>query len=590
MSNSSILTHHTKLKSVSGSRRCEVCDGDHKCSYGADGVIMCGRRRGDQPGFICFGAAPNDPQWEIYRREGDTRRGEHAPRYQPACHRPSTPPAPATDWHKLTTLHDYYARQVPADCLDRVAELAAGLGVAVESLEALRIGWSDEEQCWTCPELDAAGKIVGITRRWRDGTKKAMAGGHRGLCYPADLGERIAAAGLVLIVEGASDTAAGLTLGIPTVGRPSATGGAEMLADLLAAINCRVIILGENDRKETGDWPGRDGAQRVAVDLGQRLGRDVAVVMPPDGVKDLRAWLSRPDARREVLALIDPKPEPYPERDPASERRPMHLRCQRRVRVPFLGKTKTIPCGCWKCVGACDEMLRAKNMAHLDQLLQPHDTLYVMEIPNDNATAIDRQTARAVAAANKASKADFEDEAKRLGAEAASLDARGQRQAAEALRERAALLTAAALRPVHGYVKIRPYADGSRYMITSVFVAGALLVSRDQAAELAAELLNRCGVESGRGPVNYSRSWKLPPRPKGPDEVTGIPLPREVPDSVITAAYQAEGRFLGFAKGTWEWEVIGHSLEARRRDAREVSRRVYDRVQHFVTGNPVRRE
>jgi hypothetical protein len=47
------------------------------------------------------------------------------------------------------------------------------------------------------------------------------------------------------------------------------------------------VVLGENDRKPDGRWPGREGAERVAARL--RAGGVPALVrLPPPGAKDLR--------------------------------------------------------------------------------------------------------------------------------------------------------------------------------------------------------------------------------------------------------------------------------------------------------------
>src|SRR4051812_8815636 len=58
-------------RAVSKARPCEVCGGDHKCSYTEDGLIFCGRCTGPQPGFINLGPARGGGPWNLYRREGD---------------------------------------------------------------------------------------------------------------------------------------------------------------------------------------------------------------------------------------------------------------------------------------------------------------------------------------------------------------------------------------------------------------------------------------------------------------------------------------------------------------------------------------
>jgi hypothetical protein len=73
------------------------------------------------------------------------------------------------------------------------------------------------------------------------------------------------------------------------VGRPSNASGAEDLAKLLHDHD--VLIVGENDAKPDGRWPGRDGAVRVAQELAKRWGRPIRWTLPPEDAKDARAWL-----------------------------------------------------------------------------------------------------------------------------------------------------------------------------------------------------------------------------------------------------------------------------------------------------------
>lgn len=67
-----------------------------------------------------------------------------------------------------------------------VADLAEQLGVSAASLAALGIGWLPGEACWTFPERDAEGKIIGLVRRFKNGKKISVEGGKRGLTYALD--------------------------------------------------------------------------------------------------------------------------------------------------------------------------------------------------------------------------------------------------------------------------------------------------------------------------------------------------------------------------------------------------------------------
>jgi len=133
---------------------------------------------------------------------------------------------------------------------------------------------------------------VGISTRALDGGKRFLKGGNRGLYLPVGWEER---EGPVLIVEGVSDTAALTEMGLSGIGRPSCTGGADYLADLLAGFpdDRKIIVIGEIDPKSSGKWPGKDGAIKLAQELSKRMGRNVNWSLPPNGAKDTRAWLKQ---------------------------------------------------------------------------------------------------------------------------------------------------------------------------------------------------------------------------------------------------------------------------------------------------------
>lgn len=98
-----------------------------------------------------------------------------------------------------------------------------------------------------------------------------------------------------------------LTMGLNVVGRPSNSGGATQLAELLEYIphSRSIIVMGENDQKPTGQWPGKEGAISIAKQLSDRLQREIHWALPPDHAKDIRDWRSKvqalPTKRQQVL-------------------------------------------------------------------------------------------------------------------------------------------------------------------------------------------------------------------------------------------------------------------------------------------------
>lgn len=172
-----------------------------------------------------------------------------------------------------------------------LTDIAQELGVEASTLRSLGV-ICDAHGKLTYPEFDGSGCVCGIATRERTGEKRMVTGSHRGIYISTALREL---SGPIYCCEGLSDTAALLTMGLAAVGRPSATGGNTYLADFLRTFPAdrRIIVLGEMDAKSDGRWPGKEGAETIAQQLSDLLHREVAVALPPDGAKDVRAWLQR---------------------------------------------------------------------------------------------------------------------------------------------------------------------------------------------------------------------------------------------------------------------------------------------------------
>lgn len=261
----------TKRKPVSKASPCPICGGNHKCSIGDDASIFCGRTHEDTPGFKRCGKT-SCGLWSIFRSFDDPalrHRGEQEPAVDLSF-------LDAKPWASIFAQHE------AAMTAERQGELAAALKLPDWAI--VGVGWAGD--CWTMPERDAGCRIVGINRRFRDGSKRVMPGGKRGLTI-LDAWDR---GGPVYLVEGASDVLVMRAMGLSVVGRPSCTGGVDHLVSLLRGMDRRMIVVGENDAKPDGSWPGKDGAIATAAKLSAALGRTVEVTLPGDGSKDARAW------------------------------------------------------------------------------------------------------------------------------------------------------------------------------------------------------------------------------------------------------------------------------------------------------------
>lgn len=283
----------TNWQSVSKREPCPACGGVDRCARQGE-LLHCFRSKNAPAEMRFVRNSVSDSRGAIF---APWRRSE-----------PTSGPRPhptAGEVLDLANEHERFRGQLSTQHRD---ELAQALGVTPESLELLEVGWATSEDlrrlgasgagwssdrpdgAFSFPEFDGARTLVGFSLRALDGRKGSPAskvGTRRGLIVPDD-GDAIP--GPVLIVEGASDVAAALSLGLRAVGRPNNGGGAKDLAELLAGER-EVVVVAENDRKANGSWPGRDGAMHVACKLATAWGRAVPWRLPPADSKDLRAWL-----------------------------------------------------------------------------------------------------------------------------------------------------------------------------------------------------------------------------------------------------------------------------------------------------------
>lgn len=241
---------------VSRSRPCPVCGKPDWCVH-VDGGTICarveGKVRAGGAGWLHVDGESGRravPAWRELREAPDV--ADEADRY-------------------------FLASNAPAA---RTA-LACRLGVHVGSLERLRVGWNTAQEVWTFPMRDGRGRIVGIQNRFSATGDKRVARGHRsGVFEPVELD---VCGGELAVCEGASDTAAALSIGLEAIGRFSCSGSIdETVARIRRHRPLLVLVIADNDP------PGRRGAN----ELRGRLDGIAAVVIrtPPTGIKDLRQW------------------------------------------------------------------------------------------------------------------------------------------------------------------------------------------------------------------------------------------------------------------------------------------------------------
>ena len=205
---------------------------------------------------------------------GYLHRGDGVP--APPVRRHAIAPA-VTDW---SVLADTFVRAVEVDALTRYAE---SMHLTVAVLRELRTGWDGE--AWTTPMRNGKLRIIGIQRRFPDGTKRCVLGSKPGLFVPDSLnGENP-----IYVAEGASDTAALAGIGLPVLGLFNAGGNAEQVIQLLDGRGA--ILVADNDEPAPLDRVG--GAERTAAFVGRLRNQGINLqVVYPVGGKDARAAMA----------------------------------------------------------------------------------------------------------------------------------------------------------------------------------------------------------------------------------------------------------------------------------------------------------
>ena len=193
---------------------------------------------------------------------GDTRPGARG--------NGTTKTARVVDWNGLDKI---YRGWVKAEALSAHAR---SLGVSVDSLDVLSIGFADGDR-WAFPMRDASDRIIGIRfRDARTAEKRAYKGSRNGLFIPRSFWTIWIDS--VVVCEGPTDCAALLSVRLNAIGRPSALTGAAMLVSLCKGHAVTIVA--------DGDEVGRNGAEQLAAKLD-----NARIVHPPAGIKDARAWV-----------------------------------------------------------------------------------------------------------------------------------------------------------------------------------------------------------------------------------------------------------------------------------------------------------
>jgi len=156
--------------------------------------------------------------------------------------------------------------------------LAESLGVDADCLKAIGCAWSPNN-AFAFPMRDAGGNVIGIRLRNEQGEKWAVKGSKSGLFIPSEYS--CFADGNLYLVEGPTDLAAAMTIGLRGIGRPACLGQENLILAYLRRNQIeRLVIVTDNDE------PGLRGAEKLQAMLSILS----CIWVPP--AKDMREFVN----------------------------------------------------------------------------------------------------------------------------------------------------------------------------------------------------------------------------------------------------------------------------------------------------------
>lgn len=254
---------------VSKVNKCPICGHDSWCTYNAE-VIICMRTSGGREKTFKDGTVG----W--LHRLGDPLTVALPYRLKPK---------PEVRINATKLMAEFARDTDPAS----IEELAEDLGVSPSSLRDLGCAWAAPYRAYAFPMFDRWGHIVGIRLRSKDGSKFAVTGSHQGIF----VGGRQDYTRRCFVLEGPTDTAAAMTIGLHAVGRPSCAGGMPEILHLVRDQGmAEVVIVSDNDEV------GRRGAMMLQ---GHLPCRSVIMLLP---AKDMREFVRRGGDRDDLDELL----------------------------------------------------------------------------------------------------------------------------------------------------------------------------------------------------------------------------------------------------------------------------------------------
>lgn len=264
---------------VSETDPCEICNSTKWCGT-EEGVVFCPRREMcDDSRCSCHRKSWRFGSWGwVHQKYTGDRRRRRSRTQRMQCR--------VTNFEAMRETHEHCVREIQAGQVEYWAER---LGVSQKSLRQLEFGYHNLDYprgvCFPVRNVD--GHVVGISvRRDGDDQKRMVIGSStRGVFTPVELDPSRA----LFMCEGATDTAALLTMGVQAIGRIS-TSDSPFIPVRFALKYGFTHVVAVADRDDHG--AGQQAAEHIAR-CAKSSGLKTLLLVPPFGSNDVRQWLGQ---------------------------------------------------------------------------------------------------------------------------------------------------------------------------------------------------------------------------------------------------------------------------------------------------------
>lgn len=253
---------------VSRRKPCPICDKPDWCLVATDGsAAICQRVESDKP------VGTKGAGW-LHRLNEDLPPMHYVER------KPRT--KIQRDWPAIA--EKYHAAMTG----DGWSVLADDLGLSVETLKAMQVGWDGSQSRYTFPMRNDAGDIVGIRTRDQDGKRSVSGSDGNGLFFiPSML-----SSDHLIICEGPTDMAALVDAGFGSaIGKPSCKLGDDYAVALIQRLRPAAVLL-IPDRDAVGLQGFAALANKIVETEAMPMAR-IDAMTPPAPLKDARQWLRK---------------------------------------------------------------------------------------------------------------------------------------------------------------------------------------------------------------------------------------------------------------------------------------------------------